>query len=118
MKRIYDAVLAGNLRAIEAIRPGVSFGSLDRAARESIAAAGYGPQFNHRLGHGLGLDIHEYPSIHGNNEELVREGMTFTVEPGIYVPGVGGVRIEDDVLVTADGVEVLTSYPKRLTVIG
>ncbi|MFC5469046.1 M24 family metallopeptidase [Cohnella suwonensis] len=118
MKRIYGAVLDGNLRAIESIRPGVSFGSLDRAARESIAAAGYGPQFNHRLGHGLGMDIHEYPSIHGNNEDLLREGMVFTVEPGVYVPGVGGVRIEDDVLVTANGVEVLTAYPKELTVIG
>ncbi|MBM7566884.1 M24 family metallopeptidase [Paenibacillus sacheonensis] len=118
MKRIYNAVLAGNLRAVEAVRPGASFGSLDRAARESITAAGYGPQFNHRLGHGLGLDIHEYPSIHGNNGELLREGMTFTIEPGIYVPGIGGVRIEDDVLVTSQGVEVLTRYPKELTVIG
>lgn len=118
MKRIYNAVLEGNLKAIAAIRPGVTFGSLDRAARESIAAAGYGPQFNHRLGHGLGMDIHEYPSIHGNNEELVQAGMVFTVEPGIYLPGVGGVRIEDDVFVTPDGVEVLTTFPKELTVIG
>ncbi|QHW33285.1 aminopeptidase P family protein [Paenibacillus rhizovicinus] len=118
MKRIYAAVLEGNLRAIEAVRPGASFGSLDRAARESIAAAGFGPQFNHRLGHGLGLDIHEYPSVHGNNLELLREGMTFTIEPGVYVSGLGGVRIEDDVLVTASGVEVLTNYPKTLTVIG
>jgi Xaa-Pro dipeptidase len=118
MKRIYGAVLEGNLRGIEAIRPGVSFGSLDRAARESIEAAGYGPYFNHRLGHGIGMDIHEYPSIHGRNEELLLAGMTFTVEPGIYVPSVGGVRIEDNVLVTADGVEVLTSFPKELTVIG
>ncbi|MFC5404338.1 M24 family metallopeptidase [Cohnella soli] len=117
-KRIYDTVLNGNLRAIEAIRPGVTFGSLDRAARETIASAGYGPQFNHRLGHGLGMDIHEYPSIHGNNEDLLREGMIFTVEPGVYVPGVGGVRIEDDVLVIASGVEVLTTFPKTLTVIG
>ncbi|RKP50162.1 aminopeptidase P family protein [Cohnella endophytica] len=117
-KRIYGAVLEGNLKAIEAIRPGVTFGSLDRAARESIESAGYGPYFNHRLGHGLGMDIHEYPSIHGRNEDLLLAGMVFTVEPGIYVPGVGGVRIEDDVLVTPDGVEVLTSYPKRLTVIG
>ncbi|SFJ00656.1 Xaa-Pro dipeptidase [Paenibacillus sp. UNC496MF] len=118
MKRIYGSVLDGNLRAIAAIRPGATFGSLDRAARETIAAAGYGPLFNHRLGHGLGMDIHEYPSIHGNNEERLREGMTFTVEPGVYVPGVGGVRIEDDVLVTADGAEVLTTFPKQLTVIG
>ncbi|TFE19725.1 M24 family metallopeptidase [Cohnella luojiensis] len=118
MKKIYGAVLEGNVRAIEAIRPGVSFGSLDRAARDSIEAAGYGPYFNHRLGHGLGMDIHEYPSIHGRNEDLLLAGMVFTVEPGIYIPSVGGVRIEDDVLVTPDGVEVLTSFPKELTVIG
>ncbi|RED58583.1 M24 family metallopeptidase [Cohnella lupini] len=118
MKIIYGAVLAGNLAAIEAVRAGVTFGSLDRAARESIEAAGYGPYFNHRLGHGLGMDIHEYPSIHGRNDDIVLAGMTFTVEPGIYVPLVGGVRIEDDVLVTPDGVEVLTSFPKELTVIG
>jgi len=118
IKGIYGAVLDANLKAIEAIRPGVTFGSLDRAARESIERAGYDPYFNHRLGHGLGMDIHEYPSIHGRNEDLLLAGMVFTVEPGIYVPSVGGVRIEDDVLVTQDGVEVLTSFPKQLTVIG
>jgi len=118
LQRIYEAVLEGNLRAIAAIRPGVSLGSIDSAARESIAAAGYGPYFNHRLGHGLGMDIHEYPSIHGKNEDVAHEGMAFTVEPGIYVPGVGGVRIEDDVIVTRDGVEVLTAFPKTLTTIG
>ncbi|MBH5319039.1 aminopeptidase P family protein [Paenibacillus sp. GSMTC-2017] len=118
IKNIYGAVLNANLLAIEATRPDVTFGSLDRAARESIEAAGYGPYFNHRLGHGLGMDIHEYPSIHGRNEERLLEGMIFTIEPGIYVPSVGGVRIEDDVLVTSDGVEVLTSFPKHLTVIG
>ncbi|MFF2889616.1 M24 family metallopeptidase [Paenibacillus sp. NPDC057967] len=118
LKNIYGAVLNANRLAIEATRPGVTFGSLDRLARESIEASGYGPYFNHRLGHGLGMDIHEYPSIHGRNEDLLRAGMVFTIEPGIYVPAVGGVRIEDDVLVMPDGVEVLTSYPKQLTVIG
>ncbi|MBO9598042.1 MAG: aminopeptidase P family protein [Cohnella sp.] len=117
-KRIYAAVLNANLRAIEAIRPGVTFGSLDRAARTIIENAGYGPYFMHRLGHGLGMDIHEYPSVHGLNEDLVRAGMAFTVEPGIYIPGVGGVRIEDDVVATEDGVDVLTAFPKELTVIG
>ncbi|MFD0674709.1 M24 family metallopeptidase [Cohnella sp. GCM10027633] len=117
-KRIYAAVLDANRRAIEAIRPGATLGSLDRAAREAIEAAGYGPYFMHRLGHGLGMDIHEYPSVHGLNEDKVRAGMAFTVEPGVYVPGVGGVRIEDDVVATEDGVDVLTSFPKELTVIG
>ncbi|WP_308637624.1 M24 family metallopeptidase [Paenibacillus silvisoli] len=116
--RIYDSVLQANLRAIEATRPGATLASLDRAAREHITAAGYGPYFMHRLGHGLGMDVHEYPSVHGQNQELLRSGMVFTIEPGIYVPGVGGVRIEDDVLVTDSGVEVLTSFPKELTVIG
>lgn len=117
-KRIYAAVLEANRRAIEAIRPGVMLGSLDRAARAAIEAAGYGPYFTHRLGHGLGMDIHEYPSVHGLNEDPVRAGMAFTVEPGVYVPGTGGVRIEDDVVATEDGVDVLTSFPKELTVIG
>ena len=117
-KRMYAAVLDANQRAIEAIRPGVTLGSLDRAARETIEAAGYGPYFMHRLGHGLGMDIHEYPSVHGLNVDLVKAGMAFTVEPGVYVPGVGGVRIEDDVVATEDGVDVLTSFPKELTVIG
>lgn len=112
--RIYETVLAANEAAIAAIRPGVTFASIDRAAREVIEAAGYGPYFIHRLGHGLGIDVHEFPSVHGENEFLLAEGHVFTVEPGIYVPGVGGVRIEDDVLVTATGVEVLTSYPKQL----
>ncbi|MNN68310.1 Xaa-Pro dipeptidase [compost metagenome] len=71
----------------------------------------------HRLGHGLGIDVHEYPSIHGQNEALLQEGNVFTVEPGIYIAGLGGVRIEDDIVVTADGVEVLTSFPKKLTIL-
>ncbi|GGH13526.1 M24 family metallopeptidase [Paenibacillus segetis] len=114
-KHIYETVLAANQAAISAIKPGVTFGSIDKAARDVIDAAGYGEYFIHRLGHGLGIDVHEFPSIHGNNEILLTEGNVFTVEPGIYVPGVGGVRIEDDVLVTPEGVEVLTSFPKMLT---
>lgn len=113
--RIYETVLAANEAAIAAIRPGVTFASIDKAARDVIEEAGYGPYFIHRLGHGLGIDVHEFPSVHGQNETLLSEGNVFTVEPGIYVPGVGGVRIEDDCLVTSTGVEVLTSYPKQLT---
>ncbi|MNI74037.1 putative peptidase [compost metagenome] len=71
----------------------------------------------HRVGHGLGIDVHEYPSLHGQNTDLLQEGTVFTIEPGIYVTGSGGVRIEDDVLVTETGVEVLTSYPKELQIL-
>ncbi|WP_410769957.1 M24 family metallopeptidase [Fontibacillus sp. BL9] len=113
--RIYETVLAANEAAIAAITPGVTFASIDKAARDVIEAAGYGPYFIHRLGHGLGIDVHEFPSVHGQNEYLLSAGNVFTVEPGIYVPGVGGVRIEDDCLVTDTGVRVLTSFPKQLT---
>ncbi|KOR82366.1 M24 family metallopeptidase [Paenibacillus solani] len=115
---IYETVLAANLAGIQAVKPGVTYGSIDRAARKVIDDAGYGAAFVHRLGHGLGMDVHEYPSVHGLNEEILQPGAVFTIEPGIYLPGVGGVRIEDDVLVTDHGVEVLTSFPKELTTIG
>lgn len=118
LREIYETVLAANEAAIAQVRPGVTFAHLDKTARDVIAAKGYGEYFMHRLGHGLGMDVHEYPSVHGENQEKLRAGMVFTIEPGIYVPGVGGVRIEDDVLVTETGVEVLTQFPKQLTVIG
>lgn len=117
-KTIYSTVLAANLAGISAVKPGVTYGSIDLTARAVIEQAGYGEAFLHRLGHGLGMDVHEYPSIHGLNTDMIQPGAVFTIEPGIYVPGVGGVRIEDDVLVTDSGVEVLTSFPKELTVIG
>jgi Xaa-Pro dipeptidase len=118
LREIYETVLAANEAAIAAVRPGVSLASLDGAARDLIAAKGYGEYFMHRLGHGLGMDVHEYPSVHGENHETLRSGMVFTIEPGIYLPGAGGVRIEDDVLVTENGCEILTQFPKELTVIG
>lgn len=117
LKKIYNAVLEANLQGIQAIQPGVTLASVDKAARDAIENAGYGPYFLHRLGHGLGMDVHEYPSVHGNNADLVQPGMVFTVEPGVYVAGLGGVRIEDDIFVTDNGVEVLTSYPKELTIL-
>ncbi|RUT28419.1 aminopeptidase P family protein [Paenibacillus zeisoli] len=117
LTRIYNTVLEANEQAIRSIKPGASFASIDLAARSVIEQAGYGEYFMHRLGHGLGIDVHEYPSIHGQNQALLQEGNVFTVEPGIYVAGVGGVRIEDDIVVTADGVEVLTSFPKTLTIL-
>ena len=82
-----------------------------------IERAGYGKYFTHRLGHGLGISVHEFPYLHGSNDTKMEEGMVFTIEPGIYMPGSVGVRIEDVLAVTADGVEVLTKYPKELQII-
>jgi Xaa-Pro dipeptidase len=118
LRDVYETVRAANEAAIAAVRPGATLASLDCTARDLIAGKGYGEYFMHRLGHGLGMEVHEYPSVHGENQETLRAGMVFTIEPGIYLPGAGGVRIEDDVLVTENGCEVLTQFPKQLTVIG
>ncbi|CEG28197.1 M24 family metallopeptidase [Bacillus sp. B-jedd] len=116
-KEIYDTVLKAQLAAIEAGKPGTACSVVDLAARDVISAAGYGEYFPHRLGHGLGINVHEYPSIMETNHMPLEEGMVFTIEPGIYVPDVAGVRIEDDVHVTSAGLEVLTKYPKELQII-
>lgn len=116
MQKIYDTVLAANRAAIAAAGPGVECGVVDKAARDVIAAAGYGDYFIHRTGHGLGLEVHELPQMAAGVEDELQPGMIFTVEPGIYIPGLGGVRIEDDVLVTATGVEVLTGYRRELKI--
>ncbi|MNV63189.1 putative peptidase [compost metagenome] len=118
LKTIYEAVLAANEAGIAAAKAGASYGSVDQAARAVIEEAGYGEYFVHRVGHGLGMDTHEYPSLHGLNEDIMEAGNVFTVEPGIYVPGLGGVRIEDDILVTETGARTLTSFPKGWTVLG
>ncbi|PWK11272.1 M24 family metallopeptidase [Tumebacillus permanentifrigoris] len=115
---IYEAVLAGNLAGIMATKPGLPAKVVDAAARQTIEGFGYGEYFTHRVGHGLGIEVHEFPSMHGNNEQKLVPGMVFTIEPGVYVSGLGGVRIEDDVLVTETGVEVLTKYPKELQILG
>ncbi|MGZ4162873.1 MAG: M24 family metallopeptidase, partial [Tumebacillaceae bacterium] len=114
---IYETVLAANLAGIAATKPGLPAMVVDIAARQTIEQLGYGEYFTHRVGHGLGIEIHEFPSMHGENTTEMVPGMTFTIEPGVYVPGVGGVRIEDDVVVTETGVEILTSYPKELQII-
>jgi Xaa-Pro aminopeptidase len=111
---VYAVVLQAQHRALEAIRPGVKAGDVDAAARGVIAAAGYGDYFTHSVGHGLGLQVHEAPLMKPGSEAVLQPGMVVTIEPGIYLPGWGGVRIEDDVLVTEDGGEVLTSVPKDL----
>ena len=114
LERIYGVVLNAQLKAIEAIRPGVVARDVDCVARDLIADAGFGQYFGHGLGHGLGLGVHEGPQLTAGSETVLKPGMVITVEPGIYLPDWGGVRIEDDVLVTRDGHEVLTSVPKQL----
>jgi Xaa-Pro dipeptidase len=114
MVRIHDAVLAANQAGRLAVRPQMPMQEIDRAARRAITLAGYGEYFIHRTGHGLGLETHEPPYLVEGNLEMLAPGMTTTVEPGIYVPGLGGVRIEDDVLVTEKGSETLTSLSRDL----
>jgi Xaa-Pro dipeptidase len=116
-KEIYDTVLKGQLAALEASKPGVTAAEVDLTARRIIADAGYGEYFPHRLGHGLGISVHEYPSMTETNQLVIEEGMVYTIEPGIYVPGVAGVRIEDDIYITAEGAKVLTKFPKELQII-
>ncbi len=114
LRRIYELVLAAQTTAIAAIRPGVAVCEVDAAARKVVAEAGFARRFNHGLGHGLGLEIHEAPLMKGTSTATLKPGMVVTVEPGIYLTGWGGVRIEDDVLVTRTGHEVLSSLPKQL----
>jgi len=113
LRRVFDIVLTAHDLALAAVAPGVPVSELDRVAREHIAAAGYGDYFGHGLGHGVGLEVHEAPTVSSRSKAVVQEGMVFTVEPGIYLPGVGGVRIEDMVLATATGSRVLTRIPKQ-----
>ena len=100
--------------ALASVRPGVRASEIDRRARGLLEERGLGEHFGHGLGHGVGLSVHERPAITRRSAEVVREGMVFTVEPGVYIPGWGGIRIEDTVLVTAGGCEVLTPAPKSL----
>lgn len=113
-RRMYGAVLEAHDRAIRAVRAGVRTSDVDAAARSSLRAAGFGKAFTHSTGHGLGLDIHEAPGVGRRLPVVLKPNMVITIEPGVYVPGVGGVRIEDDVRVTEDGAEVLTSLTTDL----
>ena len=117
-RQVYELVRRANEAAEAAIRPGVPLGKLDEIARKVITEGGYGPCFTHRLGHGCGIDCHEPPDVSGVSQAVCRPGMVFSIEPGIYLPGEFGVRIEDLVMVTEDGCEVLNKYPKELQVIG
>ena len=114
IRKIYEIVLKAQLAAIKKIRPGISCKVVDSAARNVIEAAGFGSQFGHGLGHSFGLEIHEKPYISPIKDGTLESGMVVTVEPGIYVPDFGGVRIEDDILVTPDGHEVLSNLPKQI----
>ncbi len=115
-RQVYDTVLKAQLASIQACKPGTRVGDIDIAARSIISDAGYGEYFTHRIGHGLGIDVHEFPSMNETNDMPLQKGMVFTIEPGIYVPEIGGVRIEDDMLITADGAQTLTSFPKELII--
>jgi Xaa-Pro dipeptidase len=117
LKKIYDIVLNANEAGRAAARPGVEIQEVDRAARKVISEAGYREFFTHRTGHGLGLAGHEPPYACEGDETMIEPGMVFTVEPGIYLPNKGGVRIEDDIVITADGCESLTSFDRALRVI-
>ncbi|SDJ12965.1 M24 family metallopeptidase [Natribacillus halophilus] len=115
---IYNIVKEANEKAIEAVKIGEPLGVIDEAARSYIIEKGYGDYFNNRIGHGLGIDVHEKPSLHNQNDNKIEPGMVFTIEPGIYLPEFGGVRIEDNVYVKeSGGVEVLTTYPTDLKIL-
>jgi Xaa-Pro dipeptidase len=118
LARVHQIVLRANAAGRAAVRPGGSCASIDQAARSLITAEGYGEAFRHRTGHGIGMEAHEPPYIRDDNPQLLQPGMTFTVEPGIYLTGRGGVRIEDNMLVTPDGSECLSSLPRELQPVG
>jgi Xaa-Pro aminopeptidase len=114
----YELVLTAQRIALEAARPGIPARELDATARALIEEAGHGKHFGHGLGHGVGIEVHEAPRLNRESDTILAPGMVITIEPGIYLPGQGGIRIEDLVAVTEDGCEILSSAPKELRVIG
>jgi Xaa-Pro aminopeptidase len=114
-RRVFDAVLAAQMTAVEAVKPGVTAGDVDEAARSILRSAGLEKAFSHSTGHGVGLEIHEGPRVGAGQKQLLEPGMIITIEPGAYLPGRFGVRIEDMVLVTNNGAEILTPSPKAWT---
>lgn len=117
-REIYGIVLEAQLHALEHIRPGMTGKEADALTRDIITKYGYGEQFGHSTGHGLGMEVHEYPRLSKLSDMILTPGMTVTVEPGIYLPGFGGVRIEDDIVITESGIKILTSSPKELLALG
>lgn len=116
-EEVYDIVLKAQEAALDLVKPGVVAKEIDLAGRRIIEDAGYGEYFGHGIGHGVGLDIHEGPSVSRKSETVLEPGMVITIEPGIYIPGFGGVRIEELVVVTDDGKQVLTTSPRELIAI-
>ena len=110
----YADVLEAQLAALDAVREGASAGSVDRAARRVLQAKGHGKLFTHSTGHGLGMEVHESPGLRKQDKTRLQAGMVVTIEPGIYIEGAGGIRIEDTVAVTKTGCEILTLTPKAL----
>ncbi|MEO2153410.1 MAG: Xaa-Pro peptidase family protein [Aquificota bacterium] len=115
--KIYDIVLQAHLRAVEAVKPGRPIKEVDLAAREYIEKSGYGQYFNHSTGHGVGIEIHEPPRVYKNEETPMKENMVFTIEPGIYLPNKGGVRLENIVVVTKQGAKILQKTPLDLEIL-
>ncbi|MFJ8527830.1 Xaa-Pro dipeptidase [Bacillus sp. NPDC094106] len=117
LKEIYSVVLEAQLRGVNGIKAGLTGREADALTRDYITEKGYGEYFGHSTGHGVGLEIHEAPGLASRSETVLEPGMVVTVEPGIYIPGVGGVRIEDDIIVTSEGNEVITKSPKELIIL-
>ncbi len=113
---VFDVVAESQREGVRAVRPGVAAGTVDQACRDVIAASGWGERFEHGTGHGVGLDIHEGPSVGPGSPAILVPGTVVTVEPGVYLPATGGVRIEDTLVVTEDGNRPLTLFPKEVAV--
>lgn len=117
LRTVYEIVLKAQTAALALCKPGAKVGTLDEAARSIITEAGFGDKFPHSLGHGIGLEVHEFPLIRNkppHSEEVLEAGMVITIEPGIYIPGLGGIRIEDSILIDNNGYKNLTNRPKEL----
>jgi len=117
-QKIHEIVQEANAAGRGAAKPGVPCAAVDQAAREVIENSGYGVYFTHRTGHGIGMEGHEEPYMRGDNMQLLEPGMAFTVEPGIYLPNRNGVRIEDNVVITETGADVLSDMPREVRVVG
>ena len=118
LRKIHEIVQRANAAGRAAAGPGAACAEVDKATRSVIEQAGYGQYFTHRTGHGIGLEAHEEPYVRGDNLQLLAPGMTFTVEPGIYLPNRGGVRIEDNVVITEDRAQSLSDLEREIIIVG